>query len=182
MSKSLVQITGFAELQEKLKLLSSDKQKRAEMLKVLRKVASGTVRVARRKAPVAPRKHMVSGKRTKKVIEPGALRKSIGIIQGKKGGARENPTIYVGPRAKGNWDGWYGHFVEYGHNIYNGSFKRKHSASAKARAHNAMGAKSKTASNPFMADTYAETKGQVTAETEKQVARVVQKTIDRLSI
>jgi HK97 gp10 family phage protein len=181
MSRPLVEITGFRELQEKLKRLANDRQKRAEILKVLRKVAQGTVRVARQTAPVSKRPHIVSGKRTKKTIQPGALRKSIGVITGRKGQAKDNPTVYVGPRAKGNFDGFYGHFVEYGHNVYASDFKRKRSSSDKARAHNNAGAKSRTTANPFMKETYDTTKGQVTQETVKSVEKVIQKSIDRLS-
>lgn len=181
MSSSLVEITGFAELQRKLMLLANDKQKRAPMLKVLRKVAQGTVKVAKRKAPVSKKPHLISGKRTRRMVQPKNLSKSIGTITGKKGAAKTNPTIYVGPRTKGVNDGFYGNFVEYGHNIYNKGFKRKRSVSAKAKAHNAAGAKSSTTAIPFMRDTYDQTKGQVTAESEKSVVAFIQKEINKLS-
>lgn len=181
MSRSLVEITGFVELQRKLMLLADDKKKKAPVLRILRKVAQGTVKVAKRKAPVAKKAHWIGGKRTKKKIIPGNLKKSIGVITGKKGAARTNPTVYAGPRTKGANDGFYGNFVEYEHAIYNKGFKRKRSASAKARLHNASGVKSKTTAIPFMRDTYNETKAQVTAETEKGVVAFIQKEIDKLS-
>ena len=177
-SQALTEVTGFAELQRKLMLIANDRRKRSEILKVLRKVASGTVRVARRNAPKSDKPHLISGSRTRRIIQPGNLRKSIGTITGRS----ENPTVYVGPRAKGNNLGFYGHFIEYGHNTYKKGFKRKRSSSAKALRHNMSGVKSRTEANPFMAETYNETKGQVTPETADAVAKVIQKTIDRLSI
>jgi hypothetical protein len=39
--------------------------------------------------------HKVRGK----LIQPGNLKKAIGAITGKQ----ENPTVYAGPRAKGNF-------------------------------------------------------------------------------
>lgn len=179
MSKQLIEITGFAELQAKLTLIGNDRQKVTEIKKVLRKVAMGTVKVARRKAPVSKRPHTVSGQRTKKVIQPQALSKSIGVINGRD---RVNPTVFAGPRAKGTFDGWYGHFVHDGHNVYAGAFKRKRSTSGKAKAFNALGAKKRTKANPFMDEAYNETKGQVTQEMESQVTKVIQRTIDRYSI
>ncbi|MCO6149060.1 HK97-gp10 family putative phage morphogenesis protein [Flavobacterium sp. NRK1] len=179
MSKPLIEVTGFKELQQKLMQLADDRQKKSEMVKILRKVAQGTVKAARRNAPESKKAHYQGGNRTKKVIQPGALKKSIGVITGKR--TNGNPVVYVGPRAKGNFDGFYGHFVEYGHNIYRGGFKRKHSASVKAKKHNASGVTSTTKANPFMKKTYTETKGAVTAETEKSVVKYIQKSIDRLS-
>lgn len=181
MSRPVTEISGFRELQEKLKRLANDKQRKAEVIKVLRAVASGTTRVAKNNAPKSKKPHLISGKRTRRVIQPGNLKKSIGVIVGKRGKAKENPTVYVGPRAKGNNLGFYGNFVEYGHNIYKAGFKRKRSASAKARQHNTAGSSKRTAANPFMAKTYAETKGHVTAETEQKVVAIIKKSINKYS-
>lgn len=178
MSNTLIEVTGFDVLQARIKLLANDKQKRTEILRVLRAVAMGTTRVAKRNAPKSKKPHLISGKRTRQIVQPGNLKKSIGTITGRN---KENPTVYVGPRAKNNNLGFYGHFVEYGHNIYKQGAKRKHSASERARAHNNSIAQSRTAANPYMQKTFDETKGQVTAETADKVAKVVQKTIDRLS-
>lgn len=174
-----MQVEGFKEFQDKLKLLASDKQKFTEIIKVLRKAAQGTLRVARTQVPVSKKPHLVSGSRTKKTIQPGALKKALGVINAKRKSG--NPVVYVGPRAKGNFDGWYGHFVEYGHAVYRGGFKRKRSASKKAKKHNASGAVSKTKGNPFMDRTYSMTKGQVTEETVGNVSKYIQKRIDALS-
>ena len=62
MSKSLVEIEGFAQLQAKLKTLP-DKVKKREMLKVLGQVANPTVKAARANAPVSKKAHIISGKR-----------------------------------------------------------------------------------------------------------------------
>ena len=117
MGKELIEIEGFPELQRKLKLLP-DRVKKKHILSILRKQARPYVRTGQKSdiVPKSEKPHIVSGKRTKKIIQPGNLRKSIGTITGRRGRAKTNPTIYVGPRAKGNHDGWYGHFVDQGTN------------------------------------------------------------------
>jgi len=113
--KSLIEVDGFEELQRKLKQVS-DRVTKREILSLLRKMARPYVRTGRSSGivPISKHKHIVSGKRTRQVIEPGNLRKSIGTITGRKGASKVNPTIYVGPRVKGKYDGWYGHFVDQG--------------------------------------------------------------------
>jgi len=156
MSKSLVEIKGFNELQRQLKKLP-DKVKKREMHKVLGQVANPTVKAARSQAPISKKPHLQSGKRTSKLIQPGNLKKSIGKIKGKRGLGRENAVLYVGPRSKGKkYDGWYGMFVALGTRFQK--------------------------SNPFMKRAYNQTKGLVTAEAEVKVARYIQKQIDKLSI
>ena len=181
MPTQLTQITGFTELIQKIRQLASDKDKKAEMVRLLRNVAIGTSRVAKRNTPISKRPHLISGSRTRRIVQPGNLKKSIGVITGRKGKAKTNPTVYVGPRAKGNNDGFYGNFVEYGHNIYRTGFSRKRSSSESARRHNTSGAISRTSENRFMERTYDQTKGQVTAETEAKVVKFIQKRIDKLS-
>lgn len=172
MAKDLVQITGFTELQSKIQQLANDKQKKNEVIAILRQVALSTVKAARNEAPVSNKPHKARGK----IISPGNLKKSIGTFVGKKGGAKENPTVYVGPRAKGTNDGWYGHFVEYGVNVYNKGFKRKR----KAGANNGAAIRT-TKANAFMQRAYQQTGGKVTAESEQRVAAFIQKKIDKLS-
>jgi hypothetical protein len=176
-SKPFVTIEGFPELMEKIKLIGDDKTKRQEVLKVLRQVANATVVVARVNAPMSKKPHLVSGKRTRQVIQPGSLKKSIGTITGKS----ENPTILVGPRAKGSNIGFYGNWVEKGHNIYAKGFKRKRTGTSKAKLFNNAAAKKRTKADLFMSRTYDQTKGQVTNEAEKKFAAYIQKQIDRLS-
>lgn len=174
MSNIRVDVIGFDKLTEQLKRLANDKDKKRETLAILRAVARPTVQAAKQIVPVSKKPHLVSGSRTKKVIQPGALRKSIGLITGRK---TVNPTIYAGPRAKGNFDGWYGHFVHDGHAVYRKGFKRKRSRSA----NNASGVIGKTSASPFMTNAYKATEGVVTADAEKRMARFIQKKIDKLS-
>lgn len=172
MSRELVEIQGFTELLSKIKELSSDKDKKREVIAVLRKVAAATVKVAKQNAPIAQKQHKARGK----AISPGNLKKSIGIIVGRKGESKNNPVIYVGPRAKGNNDGWYGHFVEYGVNVYKKGYKRKRKKGA-----NASAAISRTKANPFMQRTYEQTSGRISQEAAQKVAAFIQKRIDKLS-
>lgn len=173
MPKPIVEITGFPELEKKIKALGDDKSKKREVIGILRQVANSTVKAARQTAPV---RRSYTNIKTKKTVLGGTLQKSIGTIVGKKGSAKDNPTVYVGPRAKGNNDGWYGHFVEYGVNLYNKGFKRKR----KAGANNAFAVR-RTKGNPFMKNAYEQTKGAVTQDAEAKVARYIQKRIDKLS-
>ena len=168
MSSPLIEITGFAELQEQIKLLANPRDKRKEILNLLRQVARPTLSAAKNFVPVSSKRHKARGK----LIEPGNLKKSLGFITGRN----EDPTIYVGPRAKGSFNGWYGHFVEKGVNTYNKGFKRKRKAGA--NNHAAIG---RTTGTPFMASAYTATNGQVTADAEIKVAAYIQRRIDKLS-
>lgn len=168
----LIEVDGFAELQSKLKTLADDKTKKREVIAILRQVANSTVRAARQNAPISNKPHKARGK----TIQPGNLKKSIGVIVGKKGDAKVNPTVYAGPRAKGNNNGWYGHFVEYGINVYNKGFKRKRKAGA-----NASAAVRRTKANPFMQRAYQQTGGKVLKESEQRMINFIQKRIDKLS-
>jgi hypothetical protein len=177
MSKLIVDVAGFKELESKIKQLANDKDKKREMILILRQVAKPTVAAARQTAPRSKKEHTISGgTRAKKTIQPGNLSKSIGDIVGKKGGSRINPTVYVGPRARGTYDGFYGAWVHEGHNIYAKGFKRKR----KKGANNAF-AKSKTKANQFMDRAYAQTQGRVTTDAEKRTAAFIQRRINKLS-
>lgn len=163
-----MEVTGFKELEAKIRLLADDKDKRKEVLIILRQVAKPTLQAAKTLAPTASKKHYARGK----LIAPGNLKKSLGYITGKQ----ENPTIYVGPRAKGSNNGWYGHFVEYGHKLYNG--KKGSKSRANKRGSYAVGT---TKATPFMAQANEATKGPVTADAEKRLAVFIQRRIDKLS-
>lgn len=107
MSKSIVEIQGFEELQQKIKRLP-DKIKRRELLKIYGQVANPTLKAARSFAAVGKRKH------TKDAAGPGNLKRSIKKRIGKKGDEKINAVVYVGPSLKGKYKGWYGHFLEGG--------------------------------------------------------------------
>lgn len=180
MSRLQVQVEGFSELENKIKLLASDKDKRKEVLMILRQVAKPTLRAAKATAPTAKKPHTIGGKtRSKKVIQPGNLRKSIGEIVGKRGQSKENPTLYIGPRAKGNFDGFYGAWVHEGHNLYRAGYKRKRTASGTAT--NNANATRKTRSNPFMKRAANQTQSSVASDAEKKMAKFIQRRIDKLS-
>ena len=106
-----IDVQGFDELKEKIKKLADPRDKKREVLGILRQVAGATVARARQLAPVSKKPHVAR----KVLINPGNLKKSIGTITGRKGNAAINPTIYAGPRVKGNNKGWYGAMVEAGH-------------------------------------------------------------------
>ena len=173
MSKPIIEVEGFEQLQSKIKLLANDKDKRAEILLILRQVARPTLQVAQGLVPVARKSRWVKKAGKKAQTNPGDLKKSLGFITSKS----ENPTILVGPRAKGNFNGWYGHFVHDGVNIYHKNFKRKH----KGNGINNHAAKSRSTGNPFLKNAFAATEGMVTADAEKKVVAFIQRRIDKLS-
>lgn len=155
MTKQLFEIKGFTELQRKIKQLP-DKVKKREVLKILGRAANPTVKAARAQAPISKKPHVQSGKRTYKLIQPENLKKSIGKIRGKRGAAKVSAVLYVGPRSKGRKnDGWYGMMVHGGTKLQS--------------------------PNPFMERAYNQTKGQVTAQAEKGVAKYIENQIKRLS-
>ncbi len=156
MSKGLVEIKGFEQLERKIKLLKDDKVKKREVLKILGQLANPTVKAARSEAPKSKKNHYQGGKRTKKLIKSGNLKRSIGKITGRKGSARVNAVLYVGPKSKGRKnDGWYGAFVE--------------------------GGTIRQAPNPFMLRAYQKTKGEIPEKAEQRVSKYIQRQIDRLS-
>lgn len=155
MAKTLFEIEGFDRLQQKLKQLP-DRVKRREVLKILGQAANPTVKAARTQAPKSDKPHVQAGKRTYKIIQPGNLKKSIGKIRGKRGSAKVNAVLYVGPRSKGRKnDGFYGVFVH--------------------------GGTKNITPNRFMNRAFEQTKGNVTADAEKRVARYIDKQVKRLS-
>lgn len=158
MSKTLFEIEGFDTLNRKIKLLP-DKVKRREMLKILRQVAKPTVAAARSHAPTGNKPHKRYSRRDGSVLaeyNPGNLKKSIGNITGRRGKARTNAVLYVGPRSKGRkYDGYYGGMV------HGGTKFQK--------------------ANPFMDRAYSQTKGLVTKDAEQKVAAAIQKQINKLS-
>lgn len=168
MSRALVEIEGYPELLAKLRLLSDDKDKRKEILLILRQVSNSTLKTARSLVPVSKRAHRARGR----LIQPGNLKKSLGNITGKS----QNPTIYVGPRAKGSNDGWYGHFVHDGHNTYAKGYVRR-----RVRGANMSAAIKRTVGNPYMTKAYEITNGQVTADAENKITAFIQRRINILS-
>jgi hypothetical protein len=178
MSKDLFEIEGFQELERKIKQLGNDKDKKKEILVILRKKARPVVRAIKQETPVSKKPHYARGK----LISPGNLKRSIGNITGKKGRSRINPTIYVGPRTRGVNDGWYGHFVHDGVNVYNEGFKPGKKAGDAARALSVRGAVSHTTQgNPFQERGWRKVKSGVIKDTERSMQRFIQKRIDRLS-
>jgi len=167
-----IEITGFQELVGKIQRITNDKSKKKEMIGILRQVASGTVRVAKRNAPRSKKPHLISGSRTRRMVQPGNLSKSIGTIVAKRGKAAVNPTVAVGPRAKIKNDGFYGNFVENGHKTYKGK-----SRNSRTRATNATGS---VQGQFFMKKTFQQTEGRATAESTDRIAKYIQRKLEKL--
>lgn len=175
---SVFEVTGFAELQNKIKQIP-DKVKKRELLKILGQVANQTVKAARSQVRDSKAVHTQSGKRSYKRINPGNLRKSIGKIVGRRGQAKVNAVLYVGPRAKGRKnDGWYGMMVHGGHDIVDRKTTRRQRKNAKRRG---TGIKSKVAANPFMDRAFAITKGQVSNDAERRIKNYLDRQLLLLS-
>ncbi|MDM1057871.1 HK97-gp10 family putative phage morphogenesis protein [Myroides odoratimimus] len=198
MSNSVrVDISGFEELNSRIKELGDDKDKRKESLAILRQIAKPTVTAAQSIVPVSKQRHYSRGK----WITPGTLKKSLGVINVRG----ENPVVAVGPRAKRKYDGWYGAFVHEGHeyfvgasssgrggfsmirrarslNLRRGTAKNKKRKTKKERARlRSIGRAKMTKPQPFLDKAYEQTKGKVTQDAERQFASFIQRRINRLS-
>lgn len=92
--KQLFELDGWDRFLKAVQSLP-DKQKRSELLKIMRRVARPTVNAAKAFVP----------KREKK------LERSIGVITSR---SRTYPSVYAGPRVKGSHEGFHGHLVEFG--------------------------------------------------------------------
>lgn len=170
-----VDIEGFNELVEKIRKIKNDKTKKREIIGILRQVAGETVRITKKNAPISKKEHLITGKRSRKVIQPGNLKRSIGVIVAKRGKSGENPTIAVGARAglKYKNDGFYGHMVEGGHTLYLGYNRKKET---KYRKNSSTYVDGKF----FMKKSFQEAKGKATAESEQRIAKYIQRKLDRL--
>ncbi|MCO7721971.1 HK97 gp10 family phage protein [Myroides odoratimimus] len=201
MSNSVkVDVQGFQELADKIKKLGDDKDKRREGRLILKQVAKSTLLVAQSLAPVSKERHYSRGK----YIIPGTLKKSLGVINVRT----DNPSIAIGPRAKSKkFDGWYGHFVEKGHEYFTSATSSRKTFSMIRRTRNVSvtntrkgsslnkqrktkqqrvnlrqaGRARKTKPQPFLDKAYEQTKGKVTQDAEKQFAAFIQRRINRLS-
>lgn len=168
MSSFHVEVEGFDELVNELKKIANDKTKKKESLIILRQIAKPTLDAARKEVPISKKAHWARRKK----LQSGNLKKSLGVITGKN---KENPTILVGPRAKRSFDGWYGHFVHEGVNVYRKGFKRKRVKNA-----NNNSAIRRTRANPFLTRAYDQTQGKVTADAEAKFAAFVQRRLNKL--
>lgn len=173
MSKSLVEIKGFPELQRQLKRFK-DSIKRKELLKILGQIANPSVKAAQQSVPVSNQVHyrytgVKRGIRRKNVsgsdkikINPGNLKKSIKKIVAKR--SKINAILDVGAKAarrKGKTpDGYYAHMV-----VKKG-FKGKRRVGK---------------TNNFLKKAYDKTQGGVTRDSEKRIERYMQRQINRLS-
>lgn len=155
MSKSLVEISGFKELETKLKKLGNDKDKRKAVLRILGQVANPTVKVAKQLAPVSKKAHVQKRKNQAfgTYISPGTGKKSIGKKTMRRA---KNPTLYVSPRSTRRADGWY--LRQF---VIPGTKKQK--------------------SQPFIDQAYKQTKGGVTKDAEQKMEKYIQKQINKLS-
>lgn len=154
MAKSLVEIKGFKEVKAKLTKLSSDKDKRKSVVKILGQLANPTVKAAKQFAPVSKKAHVQKRKNQAfgTYITPGTGKKSIGKKTMRRA---KNPTVYVSPRSTRRADGWYlRQFVIPG--------------TRKQRA------------QPFLDAAYKLTQGKVTTDAEKKIERYLQKQIDKI--
>ena len=181
MSNLGITVSGFPELKEKIRELANDKDKKKEVLLILRQVARPSLVAARNAVPVSSKSHIARGKK----IESGNLKKSLGLITSKS----SNPMILAGPRVKNGNDGWYGHMVHGGHAIYRNTENirrtlrngRKKSVLARVtnkRKGNTVG---RVRAIPFMDIAYEQTKNTVTADAQDKMAKFIQRRINKLS-
>jgi HK97 gp10 family phage protein len=162
-----IELTNRAEL---IKLM--DKLPRVYESKLVRKLIKyaiiPAVNEAKRLAPVAKRAH-----RSKYGwIKPGTLRDSIGPIDMKRS---KNVTVIVGPRVKGRYgkalSGYYGMWIEFGHNIRR-SGKGKFQSTERGKS---VGGDIR--SHPFMRPAWDSTHDAVKQRFERDAKKVFEKEI-----
>ncbi len=103
-------IEGLEGVSREIKSLSSDKMKRREILKVLRRQAKPLLQAMRQNAPISENVIIFGDD----VFYPGNLRKAIAI---KTSPSKNYPNVLVGPRYGGGatkYDGFYAWWIEYG--------------------------------------------------------------------
>ena len=177
-----IDVEGLEVLRAQILKLADDKDKRKEIYLTPSQVARPTLAVAKKKVPIASKKHIARGIK----ISPGNLKNSLGLIRGKN---KQNPTILVGPRVKGKNMGWYGHMVHGGHNIYNNvhksgasKFKRfRNKRRPEVLRLDKTGTAQRVKGNPFLTSAYQETQGKVTADAVVRFTKFVQRRINKLS-
>ena len=183
MAKELIEIKGFKELQQKLKKLGNDKDKRRTVLAILRKAARSTIKAAKTLSPVSKRPMPKKSKAKKKRQEAGTGKKSIKFQVMRRA---KNPMGIVGPRSTGKYDGWYiRKFVIPGHNVYRAGFKRSSHeagyADRKWESRNKSGdVKGRTAPNYFMDRAKRMTQGRVANSAVPSMEKFIQRKIDQL--
>lgn len=167
MSNSIdIKVEGFTELTSKIKKLSDDKSKRREVNKILGQLANPTLKVARQLAPVGDgliHTGRKSYKRKKRQAGKNVYQNPYQAGTGKKSLAKKTmtrsivPMVTISPRSRKSADGFY------------------------LRQFVIPGTKLNPNKNFFMDKAYEQTKGTVTADAEKRMARYFQKQINRLS-
>jgi hypothetical protein len=178
-----LEVTGFEELKAKIKDLANDKDKKKEVTLILRQVARPALMASQFAAPLKKdwKSHIARGKR----IQPGNLKKSIGLINSKS----SNPTVYVGARAKNGNDGWYAHMVHDGHAIYRNNENarrtlksgRKKSVLARVTNKRKGSVVGRVEGNPFFDIAYEQTKSASTADAQDKLTKFIQRRINKLS-
>jgi hypothetical protein len=178
-----LEVTGFEELKAKIKDLANDKDKKKEVTLILRQVARPALLASQFAAPLKKdwKSHIARGKR----IQPGNLKKSIGLISSKS----SNPTVYVGARAKNGNDGWYAHMVHDGHAIYRNNENakrtlksgRKKSVLARITNKRKGSVVGRVEGNPFFDIAYAQTKSATTTDAQDKLTKFIQRRINKLS-
>jgi hypothetical protein len=196
MSNFNVTVTGFDEIKGGIKEIVDDKGKKKEILLLLRKVAKPALLASKRFVPI---QRSFSNLKSRRSVIGGSLKQSLGFITGKKGNSKDNPTIYVGPRVfKGNkakksgrntfGDGWYGHMVDQGHDIYRNPKKQAYVRKDGIRSRNTLArltgrdkgkVQSRVEGQFFMKKAYQATGSTAEGEAGSAVAKYFQKRFDK---
>lgn len=167
MAKSLVEIKGFSQLQQKLQKIGDDKSKRKEVLKILGQVANPTKDAAKRLAPTGGlhkvrdefymrKKRQIGKTVVERRYTPGMGAKSIGKKVMRRA---KNPVLVV--RANNITVG--------GKKGYGGFYLRQF----------VIPGTKYMDPNPFMDKAYEQTEGRVTVDAERKMERYIQRQIDK---
>ena len=170
MSDFSVSATNLEEVKHLLNTLPDEYRKKV-MVKIIRDAAKPMMDQAVQNAPKSRGSHKARGN----VIPSGTLKKSIGWIDMKK---TKYVTEIIGPRVKGAFrgyrGGWYGHFVEFGHETRrskSGKFMKTH------RGRNVTGF---VAAKPFMEPAWDSKVGTVINRFERDAISIFNKYVSKM--
>ena len=103
-----------------VKKLEGLQKKRTAVLSIIRASAKPLVTKLKDAAPVSDKPHLIRSSNGKRIVKPGNLKRSFGLIRSRN---RNKAEMFVGARAgkKGRRnDGFYAHMVEGGHRMPKG--------------------------------------------------------------
>lgn len=148
----MIEVQGLKEFEKMMKSLPM-KMRRRKILQIIRSVAGPVEKAAKQEAAMIESNAWVNHKR----MNSGNLEASIGRIAGK---SKDYVNIMVAPRAKGRYQGFHAHLVQFG---------------TASRANKKGSNRGVMPANNFMGRAFDKTLNNVRSDFERQIAKQVEK-------